>query len=407
MSSAWIDADEAATLLGVRKVTLYAYVSRGLLRSEAGGGDGRARRYSRADVEALLAKKGARQDPERAVQAATDFGAPILDSAITLIEDGRLYYRGWPVERLAREASVEQVAALLWTGERSAAAELFADLPRALPPELALVASAPGLRPIERFAALLPLAGALDPAAWDPRPAAFAATGARILGLMLAAVAGPEGGVAARLASRWGRGVPNAPALFSAALILVADHELNVSSFVARCTASAGATAYHVVSAGLAALQGARHGGHTERVEAWLSGVEGDPAAEVQARLRRGEALPGFGHRLYPEGDPRYTTLIELINESAPEHPALRRALALAAAVEAHLGERPTIDFGLATLGQVLGLPPGAALGLFALGRTLGWVGQALEQRSSDLLIRPRARYVGPAPSTGGAAGGA
>lgn len=399
MPQPWIDADEAARLMGVQKVTLYAYVSRGQIRSEAGPGDGRARRYHRGDIDALLQKKSARQDPERALHAVTDFGAPILDSSITLIEGGRLYYRGRDVAALARTASVEQVAALLWTGDPDDSVALFAELPRALPPDLALVASAPGLRPIERFAALLPLAGALDRAAWDPRPAAFAASGARILGLMLSAVGAADGAIAARLAHRWGRGVPHAEALFSAALILAADHELNVSTLVARSVASAGSTAYHVVSGGLAALQGARHGGHTERVEALLAAIDGDPAEEVHARLRRGEGIPGFGHRLYPDGDPRYKTLIELIHISAPDHLALRRSEALADAVWQTLGEHPTIDFGLATLGAVMGLPPGAALGLFALGRTVGWIGQAIEQRAGGQLIRPRARYTGPAPA--------
>ncbi|WP_010102061.1 citrate/2-methylcitrate synthase, partial [Burkholderia oklahomensis] len=118
-------------------------------------------------------------------------------------------------------------------------------------------------------------------------------------------------------------------------------------------------------------------------------------ALEPDARTR----LPGFGHPLYPGGDPRATLLIDALIDAlaarSAASPALDGTLALAEAVQAALGEKPTIDFALAALERTLALPAGAAFTLFAAGRVAGWIAHALEQRADGKLIRPRARYVG------------
>src|SRR5207245_5047973 len=95
--------------------------------------------------------------------------------------------------------------------------------------------------------------------------------------------------------------------LLRLALVLIADHELNASTFAVRVVASTGASLVACVIGGLAALGGPRHGGTTEQVEALLDEIErvGDAAAVAEQRLSRGERLPGFGHPLYPDGDPR------------------------------------------------------------------------------------------------------
>jgi citrate synthase len=185
-----------------------------------------------------------------------------------------------------------------------------------------------------------------------------------------------------------------------AALILCADHELNVSSFAARCVASAGSNPYAVVIAGLAALEGPRHGGASARVESMLGAMRRgkDLRGAVDARLRRGEPIDGFGHPLYPHGDPRATALIELLRGLYAKSAELAFVMEFAAAVAAASHEKPNIDFALAALARVLRLPSGSPVTLFAIGRTMGWIGHAIEQYETGQLIRPRAKYVGVVP---------
>ena len=144
-------------------------------------------------------------------------------------------------------------------------------------------------------------------------------------------------------------------------------------------------------------MGGVKHGGHVELVEAFLREVEtyGDARAVISARLRRGERVPGFGHSLYPGGDPRGAELLRATAVAYPDSPAVALSAAVSGGAFELMGERPTVDFGLVTLARVLELPAGGAVALFALGRTVGWIGHAIEQYGSGSLIRPRARYVG------------
>lgn len=388
-----VTAQEAAEELGVSLATLYAYVSRGLIRSEEGEGDKRARRYHAEDVARLKQRKAQRRNPAQAAEQALYWGEPVVESQLTLIANGRLFYRGQEAVRLAHTHSVEQVAALFWLGEANAG--LFA-------PTTGLdgeVSGGEGLTMIERFQLFLPVAAADDLAAYDLRPATVAQTGARILQRLVALAAGGgiQASIPATLQAGWAPEDPRAEALLRAALILCADHELNISSFTARCVASAGSTPYAVVLAGLAALQGVKHGGVTRRVGAFLREMETpeEVRTAISQRLARGEELPGFGHPLYPEGDPRGRALLTLLAEVVPETPMLALAHTVGAEMLRLTGEHPTIDFGLVVLARALRLPPDAALTLFALGRTIGWIGHAIEQYEADRLIRPRARYTG------------
>lgn len=391
-------AKEAAEALGVTLPTLYAYVSRGLLRSLEGGAGAKARRYPRADVEALVRKREQRGDPGPIAEAALSWGTPVLPSALSLIQDGRLYYRGREATALAAAWPFERVATWLWTGDAEAP---WPEVPVGWPGPRALDLRAHlgDLDAVAACQALLPVVAAADPAAWDLRPAAAARGGARILRAMAAVITGApvDGPIAAVLAAAWGT---DATGALDAALVLAADHELNVSAFAARCAASAAATPYDVVLAGLATLRGARHGGHTERVGALLDEIATPEAATrgLAARLRRGEPVPGFGQPLYPAGDPRGAALVALATRLRPDAPVVALGAAVAAAGLEVLGEHPTIDFGLVVLARALGLPADAPLALFALGRTAGWVAHAIEQYERGELIRPRARYVGPEP---------
>jgi citrate synthase len=375
--------------MSVSLPTLYAYVSRGMIRSEPGSG--RERRYRAEDIERLIQRR------ERdTAGAALDWGAPVLDSAITAIGPQGPCYRGRDALRLAREASVREVAGLLWQID---GAGVFAadNLPQIEPSWRAVEIAASDLPVLERCLAMLPHAAASDVRAYDFSPRSVAMTGARILRL-LAGIIGARAPslrpIDAVLADAWRAGTQGRQ-LLRAATILCADHELNVSAFTVRCVASAGASPYLAVLAGLAALRGQRHGAMTERAGAFLETVLAVPdiAREVADRLRRGEAPPGFGHPIYPEGDPRARLLLDLLEEAQSGVAATARRVA--AAVTAATGQLPNIDWALGVLARHLQLEPGAVLGLFALGRTIGWIAHAQEQYASGRLIRPRARYVG------------
>jgi citrate synthase len=401
----YLTAQEAAATLGISPTTLYAYVSRGLVRSEAIAADSRNRQYHQEDIQRLKERKELRRNPTKAVAQALHWGEPVLDSAITLISNGRLYYRGCDAIELAETRTVEEVASLIWLGELTKGTPVLFDAAssRASFRCLATRRRVADLPPIDMFQAILPVAAAEDIAAYDVRPLAVAQTGARILGLLALIAAGRDekgADIAHTLQDGWAPEDPAATRLLGAALVLCADHELNVSTFTARCVASAGSTSYAVVMAGLSALQGVKHGGGVEQVEAFLRevGTPGQAPAVIAHRLKRGERLPGFGHQLYPDGDPRGKALLALTTNAYPESPAVVLGDAVVTQVYRAIGQHPTVDFGLAVLANALQQPPGAALALFAIGRTIGWIGHAIEQYQTDQLIRPRARYTGPAP---------
>lgn len=409
----YLSADEATNQLGISKNTLYSYVSRGLVRSEETAGNSRARRYLAEDIEALKRRKELRRNPARAAETAMHFGAPVLESAITLIDRGALYYCGHDALELARTRPFEEVAALLWTGHLGT--DLFTepapDTPDRAPCATELhgyiTQSMPALKPLETFQILLLAAANEDWGGYRLERESAASAGVRILRRMVRTITAPAGivpqrgertTIAQQLQAAWAPNEPAVAPLINAALILCADHELNVSAFTARCVASAESNLYATVVAGLAALQGHRHGGSTEAVATLFSDAEGDVSSAVAARLKRGEQLPGFHHPLYPEGDPRGRLLLEQVRGAFPDSPHLALAHGLIAEAQRHTGRHPNIDFALVTLARVAGLPEAAPLTLFALGRTAGWIGHAIEQAESGQMIRPRARYVGVLP---------
>jgi len=108
--------------------------------------------------------------------------------------------------------------------------------------------------------------------------------------------------------------------------------------------------------------------------------------------------VPGFGSVFYPTGDPRGKLLLELTAQAYPQDPTVLLAQRVTEETYNLLGQRPTIFFGLVTLARALNLPPGGAIALFALGRTIGWIGHSIEQYQANQVIRPRARYIGPPP---------
>ncbi len=380
---------QAAERLGIKLDTLYAYVSRGRLELVSLPGT-RERRYRVVDVEALLA---ARDGEKLARSNEPEALMPVIGSSICLIENGRLFYGGKDAIRLSEEATLEDVATLLWRAEEGA--DLDADQPDAFPP---VNISASGL--IERCQISLAAVADEDLPAVDLTRTGVIRTGRRILRVLAASVALlpplPEP-VHRRLAAAWNLDQAGAEIL-RRCLVLIADHELNASTFVARCVASTGATPYAVVSAALCALSGRRHGGASARAEALFAELArgGDAMSVMAGRLARGEDLPGFGHFLYPAGDPRATTILAAITRTLPDARALIESAA--AAGTRLTGRHPNVDFALAAAATSLALPRNAALALFILGRTVGWIAHAIEQYESGILIRPRARYAGPQP---------
>ncbi len=380
-----LTARQAAERLGVKLDTLYAYVSRGRLQSVSLPGS-RERRYRTEDVEALLATRGGER-PTRS--SGSEVLMPVIGSSICLIENGRLFYRGKDAIHLSEEATLEDVVTLLWRAEE---ADLDADCPDVLPGNI----SASGL--IERCQMSLAAVADEDLPAVDLTRAGVIRTGRRILRVLAASVAllpsSPEP-VHRRLATAW-RLDERGAEILRRCLVLIADHELNASTFVARCVASTGATPYAVVSAALSALSGRRHGGASARAEALFAELArgGDAMTVMAGRLARGEDLPGFGHFLYPAGDPRAATILAAVMRTSPEARALIESAA--AAGTRLTGRHPNVDFALAAAATSLGLPRNAALAIFILGRTVGWIAHAIEQYESGILIRPRARYTGP-----------
>ena len=402
VSSRFLSSREACAELGIRPQTLYSYVSRGLIRSETGDRRHRTRQYYREDIERIRRNKELRARPEAAAEQALRAGDPILESALSRIDDDDLYYRGISVGELARESTVEEVASLLWTGDRSLRVDGFSGEARLEGVGRALAAELAPLSKVERMQVLLSTSGAADPAAFATAPPHVHRCGARILRLVTLVAAGRDrtgAGAARTLQNAWLPGRPETARLIEAALILCADHELNVSTFTCRTVASSGASLWAVVTAGLSALQGPRHGGATGRLEAlWDEAAANGVTDTIAGRLRRGDSIEGFGHVVYRGVDPRAKVLMELLEEAVPDAPELAMAKELIGEVGKRTGLSHNVDLGLVALRRALGLEKGAALLLFCLGRIVGWIAHAIEQYQSGRLIRPRARYTGPEP---------
>ncbi|NOK39522.1 helix-turn-helix domain-containing protein [Corallococcus exercitus] len=435
-------AEEAADLLGVKRATLYTYVSRGLVRCVPEKGT-KENRYLRSDVERLKTRHDARAGHAAVASGALRWGEPVIDSSVSRISEAGLEYRGHDaVELAARGHRFEEVAELLWTGHlpsgstswpapetpwdtaghaappargrRSLASERGLSSPAGAPSvsPASLAAMLPrDTPPLSALAALVPLLAAGDAGRFSAPPEQDMARARgliRHLGAWVCVARAPgrvsralkEPTMAASLATAWDAKPKRTAELINLALVLCADHELNTSTFAARVTASSGADLYACISAALAAISGHRHGGACDRVEALIAEV-GRPeraAQVIHGRLRRGEAVTGFGHRLYAKGDPRVPPLIDAALSVKPESLKVRVARAVMDTMRDAGHPPPSLDWGLVMLADALGLPSGAAIVLFSLGRTAGWVAHVLEQREQGHLLRPRARYVEPPP---------
>ena len=390
----YLTARDAATELAVSPATLYAYVSRGLIRSEPGENP-RSRRYRAEDVRGLKNRRA----PLVETQGLKSADLPVMDSAVSTITVEGPIYRGVRATALAETATFEQCATLLWDSKSS---DPFAksNLPVVSPAMRAILDATRHAPPIDRAVAVLSQAAEADPRAYNSVAEGRAATGARILRLAVAAMIQAEPSAEPlhkQIARAWAPKHKHAEDLIRRALVLLADHELNASTFTVRCAASTGVSLYDAIIAGLVALKGPRHGGVGPLAAKLLDTLlEGDIAAIVRERVALGERFPGFGHMVYRDGDPRADSLFGALKKTGIDK---RLAVEIPERIKEATGAFANCDYALAVMRRTLDMPVGSETTLFAMARVAGWVAHASEQLETRKLIRPRARYTGPAPT--------
>jgi citrate synthase len=432
---------EVAGRLGVKPETIYAYVSRGMLHSERGP---QGSTFDRTEVERVA------RTTRRAEQVARSARDLSFLTRVTLIENGRLFYRGRDAVELSRTRTLEEVAWYLWTGALVAQAPWHAPEASLRTARAAVGALGDLGQPIDRLRVGVAAAAAADPLRHDRTDAAVTLTARSLLAVMVDSLpvapmrpdspspapplgspplgspppeAGPEdarppAGAAPdppapvpgrpspsgdRLATRlWDRLTDTFPSgprleLLEAALVLIADHELAASTLAARVAASFRADPYAVVGAGLGPAGGPLHSGAAGEVRDLLAeAAASGPEQAVGRLLDRDRPLPGFGLPLYAGGDPRAGELLRRLPDAGPgaeRSAVIRHVLAL--------GERrgsppPNVDFALGALEWGLEMVPGAGQAIFVIGRSAGWLAHAMEEYRERSAFRVRATYVGP-----------
>jgi citrate synthase len=430
----YLTTAEVARRLQVKPETVYAYVSRGLLTSTRARGR-RGSLFAAAEVERLASRS---VDHSGVVER--------IESQLTLLQDDNLYYRGHSASALATTWTVEQVANLLWTGRTptqpststtpavrsagSAGAASHASLPttdatsaasraasgaasHASPPtgtawsatagefavgrEGVLLARAAmavvpeAARLTDRLRVAVAVLGAADPLRFDLSVPAVTAAAGRLIGTLVTALPGPTIGSDATLgACLWPKLSDEPPRadVLDAALILLADHGLAVSTIAARVAASARANLYAVISAGLGALDGQYHGAAPTLAYEFLQRAQQDPLKALSDQLRSGEPIPGFGHRIYQHRDPRADVLLGLLGD----HPIVGTIAAIAERTPAF----PNSDLAIAAIMHAYNFRPDAGDALFALARMIGWTAHALEEYAAPALrFRAMGIYTG------------
>lgn len=382
----WITARQALAALGVQPQTLYANVSRGRIRAKPDPKDSRRSLYYSEDVNRLAIRRSGRRSVALVAAETIGWGDPVLASSISTVADRRLWYRGRDAIALSDTANLEEVAAVLWEAE-----DVWS--------RSTLCADGNGDRhalPLQAALFLLSRRAAIDPPSRGRSRAVLAAEACDLVNELLRALIGDDAScsmaIHSRMASTW-RAAP-AEDIIRRALVLLADHELNASTFAARVCASTGASLSAGLLAGLATLSGPLHGGASMAVLKLAQSTRQAGAKEaVRDWLSRGHPLPGFGHPLYADGDPRAMALLAHV-QPRPIYAELR------AAVEALTGEYPNVDFAIAAMADAHDLPSTAPFTIFTVARSVGWIAHIFEQSAGGNLIRPRARYIGP-PLTG------
>ncbi len=371
----WIDARSACAVLGVKAQTLYAYVSRHKIRTKSDALDSRHSLYSREDIEGLL--RSMRRPRARAdvAEAAIRWGDPVLTTAISEVREGTIWLRGRSILDCSSDLTLEQVAALL------------CDVPEIVCPIVKTNVSGASAftRAMKSLSAEAENSKPMLGRDWDD----IGHEAGRMIALVCEACLGQcnDGPIHKRIGSAWAA-KRESQDVIRRALVLLSDHELNASTFAVRVCASTGASLPAALLAGMATLSGPRHGGVAGMARNALD-------AALEQRLdefltENADQMPfsfGFGHRLYPAGDPRAAELLQHIPKNAPARRAVEE-------LSTRTSSPPNIDAALAAASAHFNWPSEAATALFAIGRTAGWIAHAVEQARSGELIRPRAKYL-------------
>ena len=410
--SAYASAAEAMQLLNVRQQTLYAYVSRGLIRSIPQKGL-KDRLYLRDDIRRVGMRSAARAGHGPVAASAMNWGEPIFPTSITEITPQGPRYRGQLAADLVQGGvAFEAVAELLWTGEAPAAAPRW---PVSHPgPELLTLTATLGTlqardNMLETMALVVLMLGMRRGPVAERLQQGRTLPAAREIMQAVVACCGFVGPAGRFRPMRAGEsiveglihalGMPataeNTEALRSI-LILMADHELPPGTLGARVVASAGGTLHSCLASALCATSGVEVGRMYDRVEAFLGQPQTRSVLLNRAHKMhgQGQSVPGFDHPLYPHGDPRAAQLLAVARARGKQSRELRAIFRFLDDVRESAGLLPRQEFAVVVLTRAMGLPPQAAAALFALGRIAGWVAHVREQRESGTLLRPRAKFV-------------
>ncbi len=423
---------EAAARLGVKPATVYAYVSRGLLsrlRTPAGSTFdpqevARLARSSRPQsvqgprTDETAGDGGAGGRGRRRGPGRNDANDPIFVTELTLIEGGRLFYRGLDAVELSRSRTFEEVAEWLWTGQWPSDAVAWEAPPAAATAVRSVLRSVRTMSlPVEKFMMAVAAAALTDQLRHDLSAAAVPIVGRGLLATLVEALprvaSGPSTrrrdlSISGRLWPRLSRLAitPGRKAALEAALVLSADHELAPSTLAARVAAAFRADPYAVVSTGLGPASGSWRSGSSgapSEVEGLLREAEGggDPEAAIGARLHRtGAVVHGFGMPLYPAGDPRGAELLSRLAEvegRGSRQELVERVLAIG---QARGFPPPNVDLGLGALAFCAEMIPGAGQAIATFGKVAGWLAHAMEEYAQPTRFRTRAAYIGSAPAT-------
>ena len=381
-----VTAAEAAARLGVKRQTLYAYVSRGLLHRQVAL-DGRSSMFDPSELEALRLGKRDRAEGELRTVIAT---------SVTRVSDEALLVRGHDLVGLVSDGmSFMEIADLLWM---SPDAESWPE------PEPALTTSLTG---IDGLRSIVAACSASDPLRHDLSPRSVRAAGRRMITAMAHGLpplgtgsdASLESALWRRLTKR--RGTAKERATLDMALALLSDHGLASSTFAARIAASVRADPYSVVISGLGVVGGVLHGAASGAVhQLFAESVRVDDATRAVGEvLRVMGRVPGFGHKLYTQQDPRYSTLMTAVIDTWADDPRLQHVYRVRDVVGARRDEFPNVDLALGAFTWLANMSPDAGETIFATARSAGWLAHAVEEYDeAPLRFRPRARYLPTGP---------